>query len=64
MLSAAGSSNEEGNHTLGVPQQIAEKLPTGMLVRLTGKMLVVVLAKLFGRVCSTEPPHSKGKGVG
>ena len=33
-----------------------EKLTTGILMRLTEKMPMVVLAKLFGRVCATEPP--------
>lgn len=63
LSSAIGSSSEEGNHALGVPQQLAEKLPTEMLVRLTGKMPMIVLAELFGRVCTTEPPHSNDKGA-
>ena len=53
----AGRSYTERNQTHSWYQRDLQRSwpSTGILMRLTGKMPMVVLAKIFGRVCVTEP---------
>lgn len=63
MLSAAGRSCKEENHTLWAPERFAKKWSTGILARLTEKMPVLLLAKLFGRVHAAERPFKPMAGA-